>query len=138
MANLDNLIEEVYISPIRSVLIVDDEFVSLDKMIDFSASLYEGNSPETVKSELAIEYPNGLDMRRAQNMVSAFRNERRNWLCDIHDGKDIVSGETEEKIANHLHQSDLLILDYNLTADHTDGTTALSLIKKSLKIRISI
>ncbi|MCG9724457.1 response regulator receiver domain [Vibrio brasiliensis] len=130
MANLDNLIKEVYINPIRSVLIVDDEFVSLDKMIDFSASLYEGDSPETVKSDLDIEYPNGLDMRRAQNMVSAFRDERRNWLCDIHDGKDIVSGDTEEKIANHLHQSDLLILDYNLTADHTDGTTALSLIKK--------
>ncbi|WP_456297286.1 response regulator receiver domain [Vibrio sp. AK197] len=130
MANLDNLIEEVYINPIRSVLIVDDEFVSLDKMIDFSASLYEGDSPDTVKSELDNEYPNGLDMRRAQNMVSAFRDERRNWLCDIHDGKDIVSGDTEEKIANHLHQSDLLILDYNLTADHTDGTTALSLIKK--------
>ncbi|MBY7999143.1 hypothetical protein KW443_04950 [Vibrio fluvialis] len=131
MANLNNLIEEVYINPIRSVLIVDDEFVSLDKMIDFSASLSEsGGTPDDVKSKLATEYPNGLDMRRAQKMVSAFRDERRNWLCDIHDGKDIVSGETEEKIANHLHQSDLLILDYNLTADHTDGTTALSLIKK--------
>lgn len=130
MANLNNLIEEVYINPIRSVLIVDDEFVSLDKMIDFSASLSEEDTAEDVKNKLAVEYPNGLDMRRAQNMVSAFRGERRNWLCDIHDGKDIVSGETEEKIANHLHQSDLLILDYNLTADHTDGTTALSLIKR--------
>ncbi len=66
MANLNNLIEEVYINPIRSVLIVDDEFVSLDKMIDFSASLSESGVPDEVKSKLATEYPNGLDMRRAQ------------------------------------------------------------------------
>ncbi|HCG7749301.1 TPA: hypothetical protein NJ442_003242 [Vibrio parahaemolyticus] len=130
MADLNGLIEEVYINPIRSVLIVDDEFVSLDKMIDFCGALGDESDTNTVKLSLEEEYPNGLDMERAKRMVGAFRSNDRNWLCDIHDGKDIDAGDTEEKIANHLHQSDLLILDYNLTADHTDGSIALSLIKK--------
>ncbi|TKF57556.1 hypothetical protein FCV63_11380 [Vibrio lentus] len=63
-------------------------------------------------------------------MISSFRSGGRNWLCDVHDGKDISTGNTENQIVNHLHQSDLLILDYNLTSDHTDGSHALSLIRK--------
>lgn len=130
MANLNSLVKEVYVDPIRSVLVVDDEFVSLDKMVHFVDELNTGSASSTVKDHLETEYPNGLDLKRAKKMISSFRSGGRNWLCDVHDGKDISTGNTENQIVNHLHQSDLLILDYNLTSDHTDGSHALSLIRK--------
>lgn len=130
MANLNSLVKEVYVDPIRSVLVVDDEFVSLDKMVNFVDELSTDSTSSAVKDHLETEYPNGLDLKRAKKMISSFRSGGRNWLCDVHDGKDISTGNTENQIVNHLHQSDLLILDYNLTSDHTDGSHALSLIRK--------
>jgi CheY-like chemotaxis protein len=125
--SISNLIREVYIDPIRSVLVIDDEFISLDKMLEYNESLFNGdiNTKETIEKE----YPNGLDLKRAKEIIFACRQNGRNWLCDIHDGKVISDNNEQSNLAKHLHQSDLLILDYNLTADNSDGTRALSLIE---------
>jgi hypothetical protein len=128
MTQVSALVKEVYIDPIRSVLVIDDEFVCLDKMIDYNIALRdETKSASDIRTLMNADYQK-LDLERAKAVIDACRAEGRNWLCDIHDGKMIESDEKEHEIAKHLHQSDLLILDYNLTGDHTDGTRALSLI----------
>ncbi|TKF57555.1 hypothetical protein FCV63_11375 [Vibrio lentus] len=66
MANLNSLVKEVYVDPIRSVLVVDDEFVSLDKMVNFVDELSTDSTSSTVKDHLETEYPNGLDLKRAK------------------------------------------------------------------------
>ncbi|MFM2592734.1 response regulator receiver domain [Vibrio harveyi] len=129
MDNVRSIINNVYIQPIRSVLVVDDEFVSLDKMVDYCHQAATGTS---IADSMASSYP-ALDLERAKRLISSFRHPERSWLCDIHDARDLEGEDTDEKIANHLHQSDLLILDYNLTHNSTDGTKALSFIKKVSK-----
>ena len=128
MTQVSALIKEVYIDPIRSVLVIDDEFVSLDKMIDYNIALTdETKSASDIRKLMNSDYQT-LDLKRSKAVIEACRAEGRNWLCDIHDGRMIECEDKEHEIAKHLHQSDLLILDYNLTGDHTDGTRALSLI----------
>jgi hypothetical protein len=128
MTQVSALVKEVYIDPIRSVLVIDDEFVCLDKMIDYNIALTdETKSASDIRTLMNADYQK-LDLKRAKAVIDACRAEGRNWLCDIHDGKMIESEGNEHEIAKHLHQSDLLILDYNLTGDPNDGTRALSLI----------
>jgi hypothetical protein len=125
MSDLASILEQVYIDPIRTVLVVDDEFISLDKMIEISMYTHTHDDISDIQYHMNIEYPNGLDLARSRELIKAFRAPGRNWLCDIHDGQDI-----SDTITDHLHQSDLLILDYNLTGDHDDGTKSLELINK--------
>mgnify|MGYP000191198152 CR=1 FL=1 len=133
MTQISALVKEVYIDPIRSVLVIDDEFVSLDKMIDYNIALTdETKSASDIRAFMKSDYKK-LDLKRAKAVIEACRAEGRNWLCDIHDGKMIECEESEHEIAKHLHQSDLLILDYNLTGDDTDGSRALSLIDDLLR-----
>ena len=53
-------------------------------------------------------------------LIKEFRSQKPGFIIDIHDGilensRDKSAGnETPRELANHLHQSDLLILDYNL------------------------
>jgi hypothetical protein len=128
MTQVSALVKEVYIDPIRSVLVIDDEFICLDKMIDYNIAFTdETKSVSDIRTLINSDYKK-LDLKRSKAVIEACRAEGRNWLCDIHDGKMIECEGKEHEIAKHLHQSDLLILDYNLTGDHTDGTRALSLI----------
>ena len=93
-----SLVEEAYIRPIRSALIIDDAFPTLEG--------YLNNAP--IKNELDIE--------RLKKLVQRCRSENFNWLVDVHDGSEV---ETQTSVDNlsHLHQSDLLILDYHLDGD---------------------
>lgn len=93
-----SLIEEAYIKPIRSVLIIDDAFPTLEG--------YLNNAP--VK--------NPADIERLKKLVARCRSESFCWLVDVHDGSEMG---VQLKVDNlsHLHQSDLLILDYHLDGD---------------------
>src|ERR1700722_13585401 len=76
-------VKEAYIRPIRSVLVVDDDFHQY------------GAEKE------------GKDPKRARSLWSACRKE--GFLCDVDDGAEIVNG----KEPAHLTNSDLVILDYH-------------------------
>ncbi len=101
------LIQEVYLKPIRSVLIVDDDFPTLES--------YLSNKPE--KDAEHIE--------RLKNLIETCRISEGNWLVDVHDGSDLSTDQARDNLG-HLHQSDLLVLDYHL--DGSDDN------RKSLKI----
>ena len=127
MTELIDLVKETYIDPIRSVLVIDDQFMSLDKLVEVGHFVSTGEAPELPSRE--------LDLERASDIIKTCRSLGRNWLCDIHDGQNI-SDDQENEIVNHLHQCDLLILDYHLTpSDDKCSKKALKLLKKIVLCR---
>lgn len=80
-------VQEAYLRPIRSVLVVDDDFHH-----------YDAEKP-------------GKDFERARALWRACRSS--GYLCDIDDGADLINGHEPA----HLDKSDLIILDYHLQGD---------------------
>lgn len=104
-----DLIKEVYIDPIRTVVVIDDEFPSLDGLI---AKELNDNGAWNGKQ---------ADVKTVKEILQFCRQKERPWLVDVHDGKK------DEIIAPYLIHSDLMILDFHL-AD--DGDKAIKILKK--------
>ena len=109
-----DLIKEAFIDPIRTVVVVDDDFPTMDAMLDNEI----GSAGRTWNPDA---------LRKTSDIVRFCR--QRPWLVDIHDGQmDMEEGESS---TTHLNHSDLLILDYHLDpADPTDGTRAIELLRR--------
>lgn len=104
------LLSEAFIKPIRFALLLDDKFPTFPALAD-------------------NKFDAGLDNGRAKALFELCRS--RGWLCDV-GNRPSVAEQFEND--NHLHQSDLLILDYNLDpADQNDPTAALHIIQKLAK-----
>ncbi|MEH0021452.1 MAG: response regulator receiver domain [Desulfobacter sp.] len=112
-----SFIREAFIDPIRTVVVVDDEYPSLD-------SLIKNESPdEKTKKSWASE-----NIERVNRILNVCRQTDRHWFVDIHDAEKISVGD-EKKFAPHLQQTDLMILDYHLDGHDGDGTKAIELLK---------
>lgn len=132
------LVKQVYIDPIRTVVIVDDDFPTIDALL-YSA---ENASPSTTQSDVgAAVATSGLqssinmrfdgkltEVKRVQDMIQHCRKHNPPWLVDVHNGNP-DTGVDEIQIAPRLHQSDLMILDYHLDGDLGDGKRALDILK---------
>ncbi len=99
-----DLIREAYIDPIRTVTVIDDEYPTLDGML---ARISTGDTAW----EEDVEH-----VKKVQDILQFCREKEKPWLVDIHDGKN-----EEEAVAPYLHHSDLMILDYHLEGDDTNG-----------------
>lgn len=120
-------ITEAFVNPIRSVLIVDDDYPTLDEILDLEiAHRGEGRPSRTGKKW----YDNP---ERIKRVIDGFRRPERPLLVDIHDGANVdVKGDA--KMASHLHQSDLLVLDYELDkARKGDGARAIQILRGLIK-----
>lgn len=114
-------IDEAFLRPIRSVLIVDDDYPTFDELLEAEIGLQDGREATRAKGWYA-------DPGRVKRVIERFRAKDRPLLVDIHDGSNVTPGEDAE-IASHLHQSDLLVLDYSLDpANKGDGSRALAII----------
>lgn len=114
-------IEEAFVQPIRSVLIVDDDYPTFDELLTAEIGTAAGEKPARQKA-----WHGQPD--RIKRVIDRFRGKDRPLLVDIHDGSNVTPGEDAE-IAAHLHQSDLLVLDYSLDpANKGDGTRALRIL----------
>jgi hypothetical protein len=120
-ADYRNFIKEAYIDPIRTVLIVDDEFPSLDGIIRQAKNEVSQDSTETGQWD-------PKDISRVKELLGICREPDRHWLVDVHDARTIPL-ENEMKFAPYLHQSDLMILDYHLEGTEKDGTKAIELLR---------
>lgn len=116
-------IDEAFVKPIRSVLIVDDDYPTLDEMLDLEiAHKGEGRPPRTDKRW--HENP-----ERIKSVIDGFRQPQRPLLVDIHDGAN-VDTKGDAKVAAHLHQSDLLVLDYELDKNRPqDGARSIEILR---------
>ena len=115
-------IDEAFLRPIRSVLIVDDDYPTFDEVLNAEIVVKDGQEPGRTKGWYA-------NPERIKRVIDRFRGKDRPLLVDIHDGSNVTVGEDAE-IAAHLHQSDLLVLDYSLDpANRGDGSRALSIVR---------
>ncbi|HCG8548675.1 TPA: ABC transporter permease [Vibrio parahaemolyticus] len=96
--SMTDLIKEAYIDPIRSVMVVDDEYPTLSKLI-------------TGEDESKV-----ADKERLQEVIRMCKEPDNNWMLDVHDGQFNGTGDVD-----NLHHSDLLILDYHLEGNGDDG-----------------
>ncbi len=134
-----DLVHEAFIKPLRSVLIVDDHYPTWEEI--FNAKLDGSNkSDKTETRSRSKKWHNTDTAREVSNLVSEFRRQNPGFIIDIHDGvssqidSTTAGSETPQQLADHLHQSDLLILDYNLEGSETGtgGDTARKILSSVL------
>lgn len=99
-----DLIKEVYIEPIRSAIVVDDNYPTLDDYLNNTVGEKSGSDLLPI--------------------INACRGAPWNWSIDVNDGKAIDGTEYRQ-----LHQSDLMILDYHLEGDEAGGTKAIKVLR---------
>ncbi len=108
-------IKKALIDPIRSVLIVDDDYPTIEELL--ARAIQDKPANDAKEEPLAPAKKKAWET--SPDKVRAVINGLRNipLMVDIHDGCDVEDGT--DRVARHLNQSDLLILDYHL--DETDS-----------------
>lgn len=115
-------IEEVFLKPIRSVLIIDDDYPTFDEILATQADSAGTDNSYGLKTW--HQQP-----ERIARVIKRFRNREPSLLVDIHDG-DNVEANQELKSVTHLHQCDLLVLDYELDRSRRgDGARAIKILR---------
>lgn len=113
--NLSSLVKEAFIDPIRSVLIIDDEYPTWENV--FSGGFNPSEKGRWKEKEDIIA------------LIGQFRQKSKAMTIDIHDGED------NSDIGTYLHQSDLLVLDYQLVKGGKDGERAIGIMKSLFRNR---
>ena len=116
-----NFVDEAFVEPIRSVLIVDDQYPTYDEVLRHRDS---AKSDQGYVSEKNWQ----KNPERIRKVIRRFRKNDPPLLVDIHDGQN-VDPESETVVAEHLHQSDLLVLDYNLEGTTGGGARAIETLR---------
>ncbi|NVK56750.1 MAG: hypothetical protein HWE26_14175 [Alteromonadaceae bacterium] len=137
MSSFAELVNEAFIQPLRSVLIVDDEYPTWDEILNFQ--LEEGVQDIKLNSR-SISKPWRKNPTPPLKVIKKFRQRNPGFVIDIHDAladnhtEASSEGETAASLANHLHQSDLLVLDYNLEGAESGlgGAKAKEILKSVL------
>ncbi|MGQ2952349.1 MAG: response regulator receiver domain [Agrobacterium sp.] len=114
------LIREAFIDPVRSVLIIDDDYPTWEE-------IFAQSGMQTICAQREKSDPNKKawldDPSQVFEVVNNFRRKKPALLVDIYDGK-LAEGVDENELASHLHQSDMLVLDYQLEGSSKDGQKA--------------
>ena len=115
-----NFVAEAYIDPIRSVVIIDDDYPTYDEVL----------SPEFKDDAIRESKAWRENPHRIRGVIRKFRARTPPLVVDIHDGRNVdPAGEVD--LTSHLHQSDLLVLDYELDrAKQNDGTLAIDILRR--------
>lgn len=110
-----DLIKEAFIDPIRTVMVIDDEYPTLQELLQ---------QPDSEK----LESSNNIERLMK---ISEMCHTSHKWSLDVFNGQTPKIGENEN-IPDHLNHSDLLILDYHLDGQPPtdDGSRARKIIKK--------
>jgi hypothetical protein len=125
--NFSNLVHEAFIRPLRSVMIVDDQYPTWDEILNdrLDDKSQDKKLGARSKSKNWQDDPSG-----PIEVIRQFRQQKPGLIIDIHDA--LTPSDTEH--ADHLHQSDLLVLDYNLEGDQSGlgGSKARSILQSVL------
>ncbi|HEJ6936192.1 hypothetical protein JEP95_10625 [Serratia marcescens] len=135
----ESLVREAFITPLRSVLIVDDQYPTWEEIFN-SRVIGEKHSENIEASSAKKKWHDPATADEVIRLISEFRSQNPGFIIDIHDGvsekisEKTAGSESPKQLADHLHQSDLLILDYNLEGAEagTGGDTARKIISSVL------
>ncbi|MCZ8195469.1 MAG: response regulator receiver domain [Hyphomonadaceae bacterium] len=135
--SFEDLVREAFLAPVRSVLIVDDEYPTWEEVLNDRLPEADKNMGLAARSAAKAGKGNSKELL---DIISGFRDCDPGLVIDFHDPTPIVVPEetgTALELASHLHQSDLLILDYNLEGDAggLGGTAARRILKSVLSNR---
>jgi len=101
------LLREAFIAPIRTAIVVDDEYPTLDELLG-------GLAAQIAKEEVVLDPQKRANAPQVRKILEFCRAQVPTpWLVDVHDGKTPPI-EREPESASQLDFSDLLILDYHL------------------------
>lgn len=118
----EDFVDEAYIKPIRSVVIIDDDYPTYDEVL--TAQSQEEDAPGLKAWRRNPE--------RIRGVIRRFRERSPPLLVDVHDGTN-VDTDREVVFTSHLQQSDLLVLDFQLDPSReNDGTAAIDILRKSV------
>lgn len=124
----EEIIGQTYISPIRSVIAVDDEFPTLDHI--YGALVKSADAEEDAEQGVSINIT-AKEVARANELLKYCREQQ--WMVDVHDGKGLSVKDDEDGLVSHLHQTDLLILDYQLEGEAKGGDAAIGILRSLVK-----
>lgn len=110
-----DFIKEAFIDPIRTAIVVDDEYPTLDELLLDADE--QTRQSEVDKPRYAKKNENRPNVREILKFCRS--QQPTPWLVDVHDGRT-PTVEGEKASVSHLESSDLLILDYHLEA--TNGS----------------
>ncbi|NVC52575.1 response regulator receiver domain [Vibrio diabolicus] len=115
-----DLVYEAFISPIRSITVIDDDYPTIDQFLE-SQSSGDGVSEKKLQ-------PNNIN--RLRKIIELCHRDKK-WSIDVFDGHAPKLG-SDESIPPHLNHSDLIVLDYHLdgSADIDDGSRARTIINE--------
>ena len=118
----EELISEAFIDPIRSVLIVDDDYPTLNEIL-----------AENEERQKYLKRDKGWrkDKQSVRDILWQFRDPKAPLLLDIHDGT-VPDEEKDAERVDELQQTDLLILDYQLEPGVEHGDHALKIARRAL------
>lgn len=115
-----DFVSQSYIVPIRSVTIIDDDYPTYDEVLSLQ---FSDDADRTSKAWR--DNPG-----RIRQVIRRFRERTPPLLVDVHDGTNVNAAQ-ETTLTSHLHQSDLLILDYQLDpTKENDGTLAIDILRR--------
>ncbi|PSN05735.1 hypothetical protein C7293_31550, partial [filamentous cyanobacterium CCT1] len=122
LSSYQDLVHAAFIKPLRSVMIIDDDYPTWEEIFD------RGNWTEAEDGTLGVpktpkSWVKTPDLPK--NLISRFRKHDKGLLIDIDDGKPPAPSTTE--IANHLYQSDILGLDYQIEGEGIGGDRAIGI-----------
>lgn len=115
-ANFSELVDKAFIEPIRSVTIIDDQYPTWQTV--FSGEGYDPTAKDPVTGKFLW-----ARKEKILEVVERFRQMEPPRTVDIHDGQNI------DDIGTYLHQSDLLVLDYQLENLEPYGVISSKVIK---------
>ncbi len=92
-------IDAAYLDPLRSVLLIDDQFPRYEQLLNGEAENQKGS----------------FDIETATSLLSLFRE--RGLMCDVENR----AGELSDERIRHLGRSDLVVLDYHLEPHKGDS-----------------
>ncbi|WP_313553201.1 response regulator receiver domain [Brevundimonas sp.] len=120
-------IREAYVAPLRSVLIVDDDYPTLEEALAPVPEAERERLQDVGRGKRWWSEPD-----RIQEVITGFRRSKPPMIVDIHDGENLTQ-HADAQVALHLHQSDLLILDYSLDKSNKgNGERAIQIMRKVL------
>ncbi|MBU2766046.1 hypothetical protein HAP94_07525 [Acidithiobacillus ferrivorans] len=123
VATFSELVREAFIDPLRSVLIVDDQYPTWEEILN---SKIEGGEKDEALEVRSAKKDWTTQPSEPLKVIREFRSNKPGFVIDIHDAlaptaASLDAGakpqESASELADHLHQSDLLVLDYNLEGE---------------------